>query len=234
MTKQNKFQRQLTEARRTQILDAAIAVIAEQGFQRTTIKQIAARAEVADGTIYNYFKNKDDILMAIIGQITEAETRELHFAAAEGTNFADFTHEYVAHRMAELGEGYPVLKVLITETLANPELARQVYDQIYAPSFTVAEEYMRQLVAEGALPDVDVAMLSRLFAAPLLGLLLLRMLGDEHVTREWASYGDLMGQGMVRLLTEPAPAPAAPNGTFVEPSVEVSGKKSKKRKKKSS
>ncbi|MCB0093819.1 MAG: helix-turn-helix transcriptional regulator, partial [Caldilineaceae bacterium] len=78
-----RFQKQLTQARRQQILDAAVQVIAEQGFQNTTIKQIAARAEVADGTIYNYFKNKDDILLAIIRQVTEVEVRDLHFAEAQ-------------------------------------------------------------------------------------------------------------------------------------------------------
>ncbi|HRW09652.1 MAG TPA: TetR/AcrR family transcriptional regulator [Caldilineaceae bacterium] len=230
MAKETKFQRQLTEARRAQILEAAIAVIAEQGFQRTTIKQIAAQAEVADGTIYNYFKNKDDILMAIIAQITEAETRELHFAEAQGMNFADFTQEYVAHRMTEINEGYPVLKVLITETLANPDLARQIYDQVYAPSFTVAERYMQQLFAAGALPDVDVAIASRLFAAPLLGLLLLRMLGDEHVAQEWNAYGEVMAQWMARMVSHPQPGVTEQN----EIEGDLPEKKSKKRKKKKS
>ena len=44
------------------ILDAAIMVFAEQGFHQATISQIARAAGVADGTIYLYFKNKDDIM----------------------------------------------------------------------------------------------------------------------------------------------------------------------------
>lgn len=45
------------------ILEAAINVFAKQGFHRSTIAQIAKEAGVADGTIYLYFKNKDDILV---------------------------------------------------------------------------------------------------------------------------------------------------------------------------
>jgi len=45
------------------ILEAAIKVFAEQGFFHSTISQIAKEAGVADGTIYLYFKNKDDILI---------------------------------------------------------------------------------------------------------------------------------------------------------------------------
>jgi len=44
------------------ILDAAVNVFADQGFHNSTISQIAREAGVADGTIYLYFKNKQDIL----------------------------------------------------------------------------------------------------------------------------------------------------------------------------
>ncbi|MCU0559104.1 MAG: TetR family transcriptional regulator [Desulfobacterales bacterium] len=45
------------------ILEAAVKVFAENGFRQSTISQIAREAGVADGTIYLYFKNKDDILV---------------------------------------------------------------------------------------------------------------------------------------------------------------------------
>ena len=46
------------------ILEAAVVVIAESGYFRARVTDIAARAGVADGTIYLYFKNKEQILMA--------------------------------------------------------------------------------------------------------------------------------------------------------------------------
>jgi TetR/AcrR family fatty acid metabolism transcriptional regulator len=45
------------------ILAAAVKVFARQGFYQSTVAQIAREAGVADGTIYLYFKNKDDILV---------------------------------------------------------------------------------------------------------------------------------------------------------------------------
>ena len=45
------------------ILEAAIKIFADHGFFHSTISQIAKEAGVADGTIYLYFKNKDDILI---------------------------------------------------------------------------------------------------------------------------------------------------------------------------
>jgi TetR/AcrR family transcriptional regulator, fatty acid metabolism regulator protein len=48
------------------ILDAAVAVFAEKGFFVSRVSDIADRADVADGTVYLYFKNKDEILAAAI------------------------------------------------------------------------------------------------------------------------------------------------------------------------
>lgn len=53
------------EAKRQQILDAAVLEIARRGYYGTTVAMIAGRAGVADGTIYLYFKNKEDILVSI-------------------------------------------------------------------------------------------------------------------------------------------------------------------------
>ncbi len=193
-----KFQAQLIDARRKQILDAAIELIAEQGFARTTIKQIARRAGVADGTIYNYFKNKEDILLAVVGLITEAEVRKLHFTQAREMDFSTFVSEYVSHRMAEVGERFLITKALTVEIMVNPSLGDAVGEQIFEPSFGVAEAYLSQLMAEGKLEGGDPIIAARLFASPLLGLLFLRMLGDEHVERHWDAYAEAMSRLLLR------------------------------------
>ncbi|SHK27734.1 transcriptional regulator, TetR family [Desulfatibacillum alkenivorans DSM 16219] len=51
-----------------QIMSAAIRVFAEKGYFQSTIAQIARAAGVADGTIYLYFKNKEDIMAQFVNQ----------------------------------------------------------------------------------------------------------------------------------------------------------------------
>lgn len=54
--------------KRTLITDAAIEVFADKGFHQARVSDIAKRAGVADGTIYLYFKNKEDLLLSIFEQ----------------------------------------------------------------------------------------------------------------------------------------------------------------------
>src|SRR5690625_1927591 len=68
-----------------QIIEAAVEVIAENGYHSSQVAKIAKKANVADGTIYLYFKNKEDILVSVfkekMGKFIEAtvnaiETKE--------------------------------------------------------------------------------------------------------------------------------------------------------------
>jgi len=68
------------------ILNSAGAVFAEHGFYKATISQIAARAGVADGTLYLYFKNKDDILYQYLSFKTDVVFKKMNAAVTNGTD----------------------------------------------------------------------------------------------------------------------------------------------------
>ncbi len=206
-----EFQRHLVRARQEQILDAAIVEIAEHGFQRTTIKQIAARAGVADGTIYNYFKNKDDILLGIMARLTEAEGREAAFAEAANLPFERFVTLYLAHRMAEVEEGFPVFKALLPETIVNESLGRALNEQLYQPLFTIAEAYFQRLMEQGKMDEMDPQLAVRLFASPMFGLMMLRLLGDQHVAAHWDHYTEALIALLLRLFDAERPPTDPPS-----------------------
>ena len=54
-----------TKPKFKQIIDAAVIIIAENGYHQAQVSKIAKQAGVADGTIYLYFKNKEDILVSL-------------------------------------------------------------------------------------------------------------------------------------------------------------------------
>lgn len=63
--------RSSTGQKREAILDAAVVEIARRGYYQTTVAMIAKRAGVADGTIYLYFGNKEEILFSLFDRAME-------------------------------------------------------------------------------------------------------------------------------------------------------------------
>ncbi|HEY8040673.1 MAG TPA: TetR/AcrR family transcriptional regulator [Polyangiaceae bacterium] len=76
----DRLPRRRDEARalfRNAILASAEAVFAERGFHGARIQDIAARARIAVGTVYNHFEQKDDVLAALLDERTEEMLAQL-------------------------------------------------------------------------------------------------------------------------------------------------------------
>lgn len=97
MTKRDSTDPQLSQAaspragadKYQRILDSAVSVFAEKGFHAARIADIAERAGVADGTVYLYFKNKDEILMTAINTAFDAFIARARAALAQISSPAD-------------------------------------------------------------------------------------------------------------------------------------------------
>lgn len=59
------------QARRRQIVEAAVTTVARLGLSRTTIEQVARTAKVSPGTVMGYFPSKDDLLIAVLHDLAE-------------------------------------------------------------------------------------------------------------------------------------------------------------------
>ncbi|MBL8582258.1 MAG: TetR/AcrR family transcriptional regulator [Rhizobiaceae bacterium] len=56
---------------RTRLFDAAVAIVGESGYAATSVALITARAEVAQGTFYNYFESRQDLLDQLLPAISD-------------------------------------------------------------------------------------------------------------------------------------------------------------------
>jgi TetR/AcrR family fatty acid metabolism transcriptional regulator len=98
------------ENKHQKILHAAIKIFSEKGFYNSRVSEIAKEANVADGTIYLYFKNKDDILISLFeeefGKIVQnmrAALEKEKDALQKIKRFA-ITHLSIVSKQQELGE----------------------------------------------------------------------------------------------------------------------------------
>jgi AcrR family transcriptional regulator len=69
--------RQLVQKRRGQFVAAATELFSSQGFYRTTIKDIAKRAGTSAGLVYQYVREKEDVLLLVLVEVVDAYAREI-------------------------------------------------------------------------------------------------------------------------------------------------------------
>lgn len=90
--------------KRERILDAAVVEIARQGYTQTTVAQIAARAGVADGTIYLYYENKEELLLRLFERAMERFIREGRVHLERAASARDKLIRIVELHLALVGE----------------------------------------------------------------------------------------------------------------------------------
>lgn len=129
---QPKWQRR-SEDRPREICAAALEVFAEKGFAAARLDEIASRAGVSKGTLYLYFKDKEDLFRAVvrdsIAPNVEAITATISTLEAP---FPDVVRMFLAgfaEREARLPIG-AVAKMVIGESRNFPELARVWHDEV--------------------------------------------------------------------------------------------------------
>ncbi len=76
--------------RRGAILDAAVGIFAKKGYRDTTLDEIAITSEFGKGTIYNYFKSKEEIYFAIIDDVSKSLYQIIQQADSETKSSKDF------------------------------------------------------------------------------------------------------------------------------------------------
>jgi AcrR family transcriptional regulator len=181
MTDMDPIQAQLIAARKNQILDAAAKVFAEKGFPRATIKDVARAAGIADGTIYNYFENKEALLAGIWDRMNRDDETSLKAAIEEGTPLREYLRKSLQEEIDYLQPHLPeVFRVLLSEMLVNKNMRDKFY-QNAKPGYSIAEQYAQMLMERGEIQSTDSAMTTRLIASVLFGMVMLMAMGDEYL-----------------------------------------------------
>jgi len=133
------------ENKHQKILKAAVKVFAEKGFYNSRVSEIAKEANVADGTIYLYFKNKDDILISLFeeefGQIVENMRKELakEKDPLQKIRIFAITHLSIVSKQQQLGE------VLGVEVRQSSKFMKEYIDNPFIEYLNL----IRSIVIEG-------------------------------------------------------------------------------------
>lgn len=139
------------------IIDAAVAVIAEHGFDQAQISKIAKQAGVADGTIYLYFKNKEDLLISLfrekMGQFIEHIENEI----SEKTSIEDKLFTLIEMHFRQLSADYRLAIVTQLELRQSNKGLRAKISEVLKRYLAVIDDILEKGIEQGVFDaDLDV------------------------------------------------------------------------------
>ena len=185
----NDLKEKTNSIRRAHILDAAIKVFAAKGFRAATIKDVAAEAGIADGTIYNYFANKTALLMGILNPQSDGVEAAAATMPSLSTDPVSFLADTFARSWSELNpKALDVLRIVFSEALINPELRAVYAEKTIGPAVNMDRPILRSFVKGGSMRAHDVDLSSRALIATVFGFVMLRLLGDEMTAERWDDF----------------------------------------------
>jgi TetR/AcrR family transcriptional regulator, cholesterol catabolism regulator len=109
-------------ARRQRVIDAAMKLAADGGYDAVQMRDVASEAGVALGTIYRYFTSKDHLLAACQVAFARAEQRRLELRPTEGDTAADRVVD-VLRRATRAQERQPQLTAAMVTAISSPDPA---------------------------------------------------------------------------------------------------------------
>lgn len=166
-----KQRRRRPAARPAEILDAALELFAERGFDATRLEDVASRAGLSKAAIYLYFKDKTSLLQAIVQNLVGANIAVAEALVANHEGPAEPAIRQllavIANRLAATRLPF-ILKLIISESRAHPEIGRWYLDTVILKAMPLFRALIEKGIAQGEFRPVNADLAVKSIVAPML------------------------------------------------------------------
>ena len=151
---QNILQQSVSDLRRVSILKGAEKVFCAKGYHKATTKLVAKAAGVGEGTIYNYFKNKHELLLALLEEMLMEPIKKIIIEdpPQDPTLYFQLIIEnrsFILHKYGSL------ISSLLTEISKDPKLMQELYTKILQPVSDLLEGYLVKQKNNGRFKSIN-------------------------------------------------------------------------------
>jgi len=133
------------ENKHQKILQAAIKVFSEKGFYNSRVSEIAKEANVADGTIYLYFKNKDDILISLFEEEFAKVVRNMRTELAREKDALQKIKRFAITHLSIVSHHPHLAEVMGVEVRQSTKFMKEYVNQPFIEYLNI----IRSVVIEG-------------------------------------------------------------------------------------
>lgn len=165
---QSLFQRSLTQTNsgeedtRSRILQAALRLFAAKGYEGTTTKDLAGKANVAEGTLFRYFPNKKAILIEVATRGWVDILTDLLTELSEMGSYKAVA-QVMRRRVLRMRENSDLLRVCFIEAQFHPELKDRIQSEVIAKMTDVAEAFFQTAIDRGVYRPMNPKIVAQVF-----------------------------------------------------------------------
>jgi AcrR family transcriptional regulator len=155
-----KLGRKRDHSRDPEILDAALDVLAEVGYDRMTMDMVAARAKAGKATVYRRWPSKADLVVEAVACMKKVDADPAALPDT-GTLRGDLVAMMRPHTIVDAEKKLQVMAGLVSMLAQNPEFADAVNTAIVEPRASINRIFLQRAVDRGEIPaDVDIEQLA--------------------------------------------------------------------------
>jgi len=156
--------------RRGRILSAAAQVFSKKGYPNATMKEIADQADMAEGTLYNYFDGKRDILLSIAHEMDTPMVEAL--LEVEGLEDRAAIIALLEKALHISEARLPFIQALLSEAWVDDDLLQEFVIARSKQIHQLLETYIAERITAGVFCPMDPALTARLVMGMYGGLIL--------------------------------------------------------------
>jgi TetR/AcrR family transcriptional regulator, fatty acid metabolism regulator protein len=148
--------------KRDRILRAAVKIFSRKGFFNSKVSEIARAAEVADGTIYLYFRNKDDLLISLFEEKMGEVVADVRRRIADGGNALEKLKIFIENHMDLLEREAGLVEVLQVELRQSTKFLKDYTPVKFFEYLEIISDILEEGRREGVLrPDLNISIARR-------------------------------------------------------------------------
>jgi TetR/AcrR family fatty acid metabolism transcriptional regulator len=148
--------------KRDRILRAAVTIFSRKGFFNSKVSEVARAASVADGTIYLYFRNKDDLLISLFEEKMGEVVADVRRRIADGGNSVEKLKIFIENHMDLLEREAGLVEVLQVELRQSTKFLKDYTPVKFFEYLEIISDILEEGKREGFLrPDLNVSIARR-------------------------------------------------------------------------
>lgn len=176
----------ISEDRKNQILDASIKVFAKHGFQKARMDDIAKQARLAKGTLYLYFKNKDEIINHALTSIIEGELTHIQSLHQTDLSTKEKLQQVIVSAIKDFKKFepiYPLFYEFYAYALRSKSI-RKFFTGYFKTYLKALIPIFEEGIARGELKDIDPENAAISVSAVIEGTLVLLIYDPDRIDLE--------------------------------------------------